>query len=263
LLRVLHLTDPHLFANPEGALRGTVTHASLGAVLDHYRQSDWEADLVVVTGDLIHDDSAKAYDHFRGLLGDTGLPVYCLPGNHDVRGLMRAALSTPPFHYCASIEASNWLIVCLDSCVEGSAGGFLDKAEAERLGTEIEASAAEHVLVCLHHPLIPTGSAWLDSVGLENAGEALDQIAAHSGVRLCIFGHVHQDLEEQHRGVRLLATPSTCRQFRPRSEKFGVDGKPPAYRRINLRADGSFDHELVWVDHAAGSNARRSDEPVF
>jgi 3',5'-cyclic AMP phosphodiesterase CpdA len=41
----------------------------LSAVLEHYRASDWRADLVVVTGDLIQDDSPEAYQHFRTLLG--------------------------------------------------------------------------------------------------------------------------------------------------------------------------------------------------
>jgi len=83
-LRILHLTDPHLFADTAGDLRGTVTHSSLRAVLDHYHDSDWRADLIVVTGDLIHDDSRRAYDHFCEILGSIGAPVYCVPGNHDV-----------------------------------------------------------------------------------------------------------------------------------------------------------------------------------
>ena len=45
-----------------------------------------------------------------------------------------------------------------------------------------------------------------------------------------------------------MATPSTCRQFRPRSDEFATDDKPPSYRRITLRADGTVDTELLWVD---------------
>jgi Icc protein len=52
----------------------------LCSVLDHYREQDWRADLVVVTGDLIQDDSAAAYEHFCQLLAALQLPVYCVPG---------------------------------------------------------------------------------------------------------------------------------------------------------------------------------------
>ena len=58
---MLHITDPHLFADPEGSLRGTNTRASLEKVLAHYAAGDWRADRVVVTGDIIQDDSAGAY----------------------------------------------------------------------------------------------------------------------------------------------------------------------------------------------------------
>ena len=112
------------------------------------------------------------------------------------------------------------------------------------------ASTAEHVLVCLHHPPVLMGSAWLDTVGLENGEQFLGLLQADGRVRLTIFGHVHQPYDADHGGVRVIATPSTCRQFLPRSETFAVDERPPAYRRISLHADGAVDAELVWVDDA-------------
>jgi Icc protein len=251
-LRVLHLTDPHLFADPEADLRGTVTYRSLTRVLDHYRGSGWQADLVLATGDIIQDDSAEAYRHFRELVGALGLPVYCVPGNHDVQGLMREALAEPPFHCCENVEARGWLIVSVDSCVAGEVHGRVGDAELMRLATVIEQSPADHVLVCLHHPPALMHSRWLDSVGLENREQFLAAVAASSKVRLVLFGHVHQDYEGAYAEFRILGTPSTCRQFAPRSMLFAVDDNPPAYRRLNLYTDGRFEHELIWVN----------DEPV-
>ena len=247
---MLHLTDPHLFADREGALRGAVTYASLAAVLAHYEDSDWQADIAIVTGDLIQDDSKEAYAHFRNLLEPLGLPVYCLPGNHDVRALMEKALGTEPFSYCASAEFGNWLITCIDSCVSGIAGGAISDAEYARLEQSIADSAAEHIMVCLHHPPVSMASKWLDTVGLEDGDRFLDCIGTSGKVRLAIFGHVHQDYEADHRGIRIIATPSTCRQFAKGSDTFAVDGNPPAYRRITLKNDGSFDSDLVWVEAA-------------
>ena len=248
-MRILHLTDPHLFADAGGDLRGTVTYLSLSAVLDHYRDGDWRADLAVVTGDLIQDDSAGAYDHFCQLLGTLQLPVYCVPGNHDVRQLMRDAIAEPPFHYCASLLSDNWLIVGLDSCVTGQAGGHLNVAELARLEAEIAATAVPNVMVCLHHPPVQMGSRWLDTVGLDNGQEFLEKIAVSGKVRLAIFGHVHQPYDTDHGGVSIIATPSTCRQFAQGSDDFAVDDNPPAYRRISLHADGSYEHELVWLNN--------------
>lgn len=224
-----------------------MTYASLCSVLDHYRDNDWRADLVVVTGDLVQDDSAGAYEHFCQLLASLQLPVYCVPGNHDVRALMRDALAEPPFHYCASAESGNWLITGIDSCVTNHAGGHVEAAELARLDNEIASSRAENVMVCLHHPPVQMGSKWLDTVGMDNGAEFLERIAASGKVRLAIFGHVHQPYDAEHGGVSIVATPSTCRQFAQGSDDFAVDDNPPAYRRISLFADGKYDHELVWL----------------
>ena len=249
-MRILHLTDSHLFAGHAGSFRGVATYESLCATLSHHRQSGWEADAVWVTGDLIQDDSAEAYENFKALLLPTGRPVYCVPGNHDVRDLMRNALRSPPFYYCTSSESGNWLMIGLDSCRSDSAGGEISADEFDRLDAAISDCRAEHVMVCLHHPPVPMGSRWLDTVGLQNGDEFLARIAASGRVRLAIFGHVHQAYDGEHRGTRILGTPSTCRQFKPGSDEFALDAKPPAYRRLTLYDDGNFDNELVWVDDA-------------
>lgn len=246
--RILHLTDPHLFADTEGELRGTVTYASLASVLEHYTASDWRAEMAVVTGDLIQDDTRGAYVHFCDQLSTLGIPVYCLPGNHDIRPLMRDALSEPPFYYCKTFESDNWLVVSADSCVSGDAGGRVSDEELDRIDADIAASPAEHVMVCLHHPPVLMNSTWLDTVGLENSAEFLARIQAYGKVRLVVFGHVHQVYDELHEGIRIVGTPSTCRQFKQGSETFAVDDNPPAYRRINLYTDGRFEHDLVWVN---------------
>lgn len=225
-----------------------MTYSSLCSVLDHYRESGWSADLAIVTGDLIQDDSAGAYEHFCDLLGALNLPVHCVPGNHDIRALMRDALSAAPFHYCEPLESGNWLIANIDSCVSGQAGGAVADAEFERLNAAIEESSAANVMVCLHHPPVPMGSKWLDSVGLENGDEFLRRVAASGKVRLAIFGHVHQPYDAVHNGVAIIGTPSTCRQFAPGKETFAVDDNPPAYRRISLHEDGRFEHELIWLN---------------
>lgn len=249
-MRVLHLTDPHLFADVKGELRGTVTYSTLVNVLQHYQASGWNADIATVTGDLIQDNSAEAYEHFKTLLRPLGLPVHCIPGNHDVRARMIDALDAAPFHYCDVAEIGDWMIVGVDSCLAEGAGGVITAQELARLDTAINASNAQHVMVCLHHPPVPMGSKWLDSVGLNNGEEFLERVGVSGRVRLAIFGHVHQAYDQAHDGVQIIGTPSTCRQFRRRSDDFAVDDQPPAYRRLTLHSDGSFGNELVWVPDA-------------
>jgi Icc protein len=239
-----------LYSDPAGSLRGTVTLASLSDVIQHYRDGDWKADFVSATGDLIQDKSAGAYERFKTAVGVLDLDVYCVPGNHDVRELMRRAASEPPFFYCDRVETNNWLIIGIDSCVNESAGGAISSSEYDRLDAAIAASNADHVMVCLHHPPVVMGSAWLDTVGLDKPDDFYDRIGASAKVRLAIFGHVHQSYDNTHHGIQIVGTPSTCRQFKPGSDEFAVDDRPPAYRRIELFADGRFSTELIWVENA-------------
>jgi Icc protein len=237
-----------LFADSESSLRGTVTHSSLSRVLAHIAESGWPADLVVMTGDLIQDDSRAAYDRFCELMAPLDLPVYCVPGNHDVRELMRDAVSREPFHYCPSVQHNNWLITCIDSCLDGDAGGRVDDDEMDRLAKILEETSAEHVLICLHHPPLPVGSKWLDQVGLKNGEEFLRMVSQPGNVRAAIFGHVHQAFTEEYESIRIIGTPSTCRQFKAGSDEFALDDHPPGYRRFSLHADGSIENELIWLD---------------
>ena len=177
-MRVLHLTDPHLFADRKGSLRGAVTYDTLHAVLAHYRASGFAADLVALTGDIVQDDSAGAYGHCRELLSSLGLPVYCVPGNHDVRHLMRDMLPQPPFAYCGSLESGNWLIVFIDSCIEGSAGGRIAENELQRMEDTIAASSAEHVMIGLHHP--PVAIPWASATAANSWHEPPPVVACGS-----------------------------------------------------------------------------------
>ena len=203
--------------------------------------------MVAMTGDLIQDGTRAAYHRFCDLMAVLNLPVYCVPGNHDVREFMRDAVSQAPFHYCESVLIKNWLIIGIDSCIDGNAGGRVDDIEMDRLAKSLADTSAEHVMICLHHPPLPVGSQWLDEVGLHNADEFLRMITQSGNVRLAIFGHVHQAIEAEYESVKIIGTPSTCRQFMVASDGFALDDHPPAYRRISLGADGSVACELIWL----------------
>ena len=247
-MKILQVTDPHLFANRDDALRGTVTYSTLQDVLAHIRSSGWPAELVALTGDLVQDDSEGAYTHIAALFGALGLPVLAIPGNHDIRPLMKSTLRSPAFDYCGTVRRGDWLIVGLDSCIDASAAGHVSSAELDRLRSVIAATDAPHVLVCLHHPPLPVGSRWLDSVGLDNGAEFLDVAAETGRVRAVLFGHVHQAFEAAHASFQVIGTPSTCRQFKVGSDEFALDDLPPAYRRIELHADGAVETKLIWLD---------------
>jgi len=251
-VRLLHISDPHLFASPQGALRGIPTLASLRAVLAHALDGGARYDALLVTGDIVHDEPG-GYRHFRVVMVETGLPVYCLPGNHDVPAALPLAVAGTPVQVGGHVDLGNWRIVLLDSSVPGQAHGRLAAPELERLDGALRDAHGRHVLVGVHHHPVPHDSRWLDSVGLHNAADLFAVADRHASVRAIVWGHVHQEFDALRKGTRLLAVPSTCAQFLPHSEQFAIDPAPPGYRRLTLRADGSIDTEVVRLDAASGS----------
>ena len=60
-LRVVQLSDSHLFADTEGKLLGLNTQFSLDRVLELIRSEQPSIDLILATGDLSQDASYEAY----------------------------------------------------------------------------------------------------------------------------------------------------------------------------------------------------------
>jgi Icc protein len=245
-MKFLQITDPHLYGSAAASLRGVQTDASLHAVLEDAlaRCPDYVA--MLVTGDLVQDDTA-GYLRFRSILGNLGKPVLCIPGNHDEPQAMRRELDVAPFRFCGSHEFGAWQFVMLDSYQSGCVGGRLTSAELARLDAEL-GRVQQHAMVCLHHHPIAMGSRWLDTSGLANAAEFWRVIDAHPRVRAVTWGHVHQVYESRRGQVALFATPSTGAQFLPGSDRFAVDSRPPAYRTFELHADGRIETQVHWIE---------------
>src|SRR5579863_5166096 len=165
--RLLQLSDPHLFADPAGELRGVNTLASLRRVLAAVRARALAVDAVVCSGDIVNDEPA-GYAHFAHELGSFGKPVYCIPGNHDDSAELRRALAAPPFQVGGVADLGAWRLILLDSCVPGRAGGHLSDAELRRLDAALAASD-RFAMISVHHQPVPMSSRWLDAVGIDNA----------------------------------------------------------------------------------------------
>lgn len=247
--RLLQFTDTHLMADPQGTLRGTHTLPSLQACLEHARRRHLPADLVAVTGDLVQDEPA-AYGVLDLVFQDLGAPVLLIPGNHDEPAELRRRLAHAPFQVGGTREIGNWAIVLLDTSFEvsGRGEGRLGPAALRQLDVDLARHRDAHVLVCLHHPPVSMEAAGLDALGLTDAHEFLTTIDRHDNVRGIAWGHAHQSLDLFRGRTRLMCTPATCMQFKPRDPGFAIDGRPPGYRVIDLHDDGSLATEVVWLE---------------
>lgn len=240
-VRVIQLSDTHLFESKEGKLLGLNTEYSLSKVLELIIREQPDLDLVLATGDLSQDGSEESYRRFHQHMADSfSKPVYWLPGNHDILRKMNQHQAASFMSPCV-IDINGWHIIMLDSTVEGEVPGYMEKEQLEFLDQSLAAAKGKHVMVCLHHQPVPVGSSWLDEQLVGNSAEFIKVLDRYDNVRAVIWGHVHQNFEGERNGVKMMSVPSTCVQFKPNSRDFAVDDTNPGYRWIDIYADGSLE----------------------
>ncbi|MGC8120880.1 3',5'-cyclic-AMP phosphodiesterase [Marinobacter sp. VGCF2001] len=246
-LKVLQLTDPHLMASASGALLGVNTRDSLAAVIDEVLRSHGQPDLILATGDLTQDASPEAYRYFGEQLKIFNCPSLWIAGNHDDSDLVTAIASEFNADHKQWIEAG-WHVVMLDSSVHGKVYGELSEDELRFLDQALADQPDLPAMVCLHHHPVDIGSAWMEKIGLKNREAFWQVVDRHPQVRVVLWGHIHQELEQQRGGASLLATPSTCIQFATGSGDFAVEPLAPGYRWLELDPSGSFRTEVRRAD---------------
>ncbi len=269
-LRLIQITDLHLKARAEEGLGWCTDCATLNTtqtlktVLDDIQVNEPWFDALVVTGDIAQDGEAEAYRRFVGLLANEGAPVYCLPGNHDDKRKLLAALDGEIVSMPRHVVMQQWLLLFLDSACRSDDRGEISPLQL----TWIEAMAARypqhHIVLFVHHHPVPVGSAWLDrGLGMVNGQEMLERLARLPRIRALVCGHIHQQLDTRYEGIQILGTPSTCLQFEPGSDRLSFAPQAPAYRRLVLHANGRVETEVVfshqpWLLTQMGKGSRQA-----
>ncbi|WP_223693723.1 metallophosphoesterase family protein [Leifsonia poae] len=207
-LRILHLSDTHLFG--DGSLHyGIVdTLAALDRVLD--RAGELAAvDVVVVSGDLSDDGSEESYRLLARRIvswaNARGAAVVYAMGNHDLRAGFETVLGARE----SAVEVAGFRIVTVDSSVPGAGYGAVDAAQLQILSGILREPAPHGTVVVLHHPPVPAASALLAALELQNPAELLAACSA-GDVRLVLAGHYHHALATVADGIPVVVAPGVA-----------------------------------------------------
>ncbi|QIK39113.1 3',5'-cyclic-AMP phosphodiesterase [Caldichromatium japonicum] len=255
-IRLIQLSDTHLFADPGGQLLGITTRRSFEAVLDQVMAL--APDALILTGDLVHDESAVAYRYLNEALAKIGLPCACIPGNHDLPELMMAHLAYAPSGPVALRRLGGWNLILLDSRIQGEDGGHLHAEQFAQLDALLSAEDAP-ALIALHHHPVAVGSPWLDGIGVADGATLLALCERRPQIKAILFGHIHQAFAAQHGDCLLLGTPSTCLQFKPASAEFALDAARPGWRELSLYPDGHLETRVMFLDDYAEQPLRKAE----
>ncbi|EME8471444.1 3',5'-cyclic-AMP phosphodiesterase [Morganella morganii] len=234
-VRILQITDTHLFAGETDTLLGINTLHSYHAVLDAIVKQQLLADLIVATGDLVQDQSTRAYQRFTDGIARLPAPCVWLPGNHDYQPSMAQELAAAGISPSKQVLLGDqWQILLLDSQVQSVPHGELSDDQLIWLDNCLAQQPDRHTVVMLHHHPLASGCTWLDQHSLRNSHMLAEVLTRYQNIEGILCGHIHQDLDVMWNGIRMLATPSTCVQFKPHCTNFTLDTAAPGWRYLEL-----------------------------
>ncbi|EOZ4993830.1 3',5'-cyclic-AMP phosphodiesterase [Morganella morganii] len=234
-VRILQITDTHLFAGETDTLLGINTLHSYHAVLDAIVKQQLPADLIVATGDLVKDQSTRAYQRFTDGIARLPAPCVWLPGNHDYQPSMAQELAAAGISPSKQVLLGDqWQILLLDSQVQSVPHGELSDDQLIWLDNCLAQQPDRHTVVMLHHHPLASGCTWLDQHSLRNSHMLAEVLTRYQNIEGILCGHIHQDLDVMWNGIRMLATPSTCVQFKPHCTNFTLDTAAPGWRYLEL-----------------------------
>lgn len=227
MTKLAQISDLHLLANPDDIRWDLNPQALFNEVLNLALSE--KPDAILLTGDLVHDESSEGYQRLAAQIKATGLPVLAIPGNHDDPAKIRTEFGD------ALLKLDRVTLIGLDSHIQGSDCGFLGVDQLTRL-EQLISESEQPCLVVLHHPPLKVGSEWIDELGLADSDDLKAILEKHhENVLAILSGHVHQNFSGEIAGIPLLTCPSSNRQFLPGAKDFAIDTKKAGFRLCEIK----------------------------
>lgn len=201
------ISDTHVRADDDGAAALRLKRALAEA-------RDYKADAILITGDLVNDARADEYAIFAETLAGAHAPLFVLPGNHDDRDKLRAAL--PSHRYLPregrlsyAIDDFPVRIVAVDQIVPGETYGMLTKEHAAWLDRTLAHKHHKPTVLALHHPPFLTHDVLFDDIGLRDADLLAHVVGKHRQVLRIVCGHHHRVAVGQVAHAPAITAPSS------------------------------------------------------
>jgi 3',5'-cyclic AMP phosphodiesterase CpdA len=222
-------------------------------------------DLIVHTGDIVHNGRPDEYAKAAAILAHARRPVYVLAGNKDDRTNLRAAFAAGGYldpdsgFIDYAIEDYRVRLIAVDTLNTRSNKGDFCAKRAERLIRMIDADTTRPIAVFAHHPPfeVPVGP---DPVNFETPEmmERLRQAVQHSGrVIAVICGHVHRGTSGCVGSIPATVMPSVATPLRKGEYPAAMKHRPIYHiHRFDPAWGFAVESRIVGIDRSAKSQER-------
>ena len=232
---IAQISDLHVGENRALAFNAVDGAALLEKTVDHLLALPQTPDCIVVSGDIAVNGRPGGYAIVAESLGRFAVPVFVLPGNHDNRDNLMAALACycpaekgmSPY-LCFTREEFPLRLVFLDGTRPGSHSGHLDERPAGWLEERLAEQPDRPTLLFTHHPPFLSALGVMDEV-YENAAGFGRIMERFPNARLCC-GHLHRPMFTLWHGVMAMTAPPLALHivpdFSPEGGDAFTDGAP-------------------------------------
>lgn len=212
---IAHLSDIHFSINEDRA------EVNIEKIINNLNGLDKKPDLVLITGDLIHDEKTEWYKTAFEYLNDLNMPYLVIPGNHDnPKDLMEFVGKNCPSHPKSELS-DNMQYVCddydvriiaLDSYEKNCHSGYLCNNRLKWLEEKLKDNPDNKpVLIMMHH--FPDYSSMpsfdkLDKKWFENFQSVIKGNNQNHNIKLILSGHLHNCYNTEIDGIRVNSAPS-------------------------------------------------------
>ena len=211
------ITDLHVGTPGSYIDRQSQTAAQLERAVQHLCSLEPLPDVVLCTGDLVHDGQPEEYAVLAALLKPLPMPWFIIPGNHDDREQLRTAFSHRGYlpaqgFLCYAVDLGPLRLVALDTLVEGMPGGRLCAERLAWLDATLSEAPKQPTIVIMPPPPFRTGIRMMDDMGLEGSEGLAEVIGRHPQVERILCGHLHRPIVKRFAGTVASTCASTAHQ---------------------------------------------------
>ena len=145
-------------------------------------------DFIIQLGDILNDSSNSEYEFVKNLLKDVKIPIYFVPGNHDLMGDPKGEkyqkFTGRPLYYYFDYENARFIIL-------NNASGGIGKEQKKWLIEVLESTDRKYKFVFMHQPLISPGFFFLFHKINPIESNELMKIFEEYKVNYVFSGHIH------------------------------------------------------------------------
>jgi len=231
---IAQISDTHLALDTPDADR---RRADFAAVVADINALDPAPDLIVHSGDIVHNGLAEEYAEARAILERAQAPVYAMAGNKDERGNLSAAFSADGYFDPGSdfiqyaVEGHPVRLVMLDTVSISSNKGDFCARRIEELHRLIGADPVRPVAVFLHHPPfeVLVGPERMHFESQEVMSRLCDALRQSGRVSALFCGHVHRPTEGHVGDIPVTVATAVATTLRKGDYPAQMEGRPIYY----------------------------------